>query len=326
MMRNKDDYAIAIRRPDGFIAMEVDFYKGIFGSAAIVTLIKKLPFIRGIFNFVDSLVLGMRSLNYSAMFYDDEGMEPTKFELAMNKLFKGKGDKVLMAVAMVISMLLAMGIFILLPFYLTDWLRSYIEHESWVVVLEGIIRVTIFLLYMVIISLLKDIRRLYAYHGAEHKCISCVERGRPLTLENAMRSSRFHRRCGTSFIFFVIFLSIIIFFFIRTDSIWLRAGLRIALVPFIAGISYEIIRLAGRSDNIFMWILSAPGLLIQRLTTKEPDEGMVEVAIRAVEAVFDWRAFLRVNFAYEAGDDEPTEDNEATGDDGPAGDDDHDLP
>ena len=314
MMKSKDDYAIAIRRPDGFIAIEVDFYKGVFANASAAAIIKKLPFIRGILNFIDSLVLGMRSLNYSAMFYDDEGMEPTKFELAMNKLFKGKGDKVLMAVAMVISMVLAMGIFILLPFYLTDWLRTYIGHESLVVVLEGLIRVTIFLLYVVIISLLKDIRRLYAYHGAEHKCISCVERGRPLTVENAMRSSRFHRRCGTSFIFFVIFLSIIIFFFIRADNIWLRAGLRIALVPFIAGISYEIIRLAGRSDNIFMWILSAPGLLFQRLTTKEPDEGMVEVAIRAVEAVFDWRAFLRENFGYEVRDDEP------------AGDDAHDLP
>jgi uncharacterized protein YqhQ len=158
--------------------------------------------------------------------------------------------------------------------------------------LEGLFRIVIFLLYVVAISLMKDIRRLYAYHGAEHKCINCVEKGRPLTVETAMASSRLHRRCGTSFIFFVIIISIVVFFFIRVDNIWLRAGLRVALVPLIAGISYEIIRWAGRSDNILVKILSAPGLLLQLLTTREPDEKMLEVAIKAIEAVFDWKTYV----------------------------------
>jgi uncharacterized protein YqhQ len=258
-----------------------------------------VPFIRGIFNFVDSLVLGMRTINYSASFYDDGEAEPTKFDKAMDKVFKSKAESILMGITTIVSIMIAIGIFILLPFYLSDWLRTFIHNVSLVLIIEGALRITIFLLYVVAISLVKDIRRLYCYHGAEHKCINCIEKGRPLTVRDVMRSSRLHRRCGTSFMFFVIFVSIIIFFFIRVDNIWLRAGLRIALIPLIAGISYEIIRWAGRSNNILVRILSAPGMLIQRLTTKEPDEQMVEVAIQAVSAIFDWKKYLKESFGYE---------------------------
>ena len=169
-------------------------------------------------------------------------------------------------------------------------------------IIEGAVRILVFLIYVTGISLMKDIRRLYQYHGAEHKCINCIERGRPLTVRNVMKSSRLHKRCGTSFIFFVMIVSIILFFFIRVDHVVLKVCLRILLMPVVAGISYEIIRLAGRSDNIFVRILSAPGMLIQRMTTKEPDESMAEVAIAAVEAVFDWKQYLLDTFGYEVQD------------------------
>ena len=168
-----------------------------------------------------------------------------------------------------------------------------------VAILEGVIRIAIFLIYMVAITLMKDIRRLYMYHGAEHKCINCIEKGRPLTVDDVKRSSRLHKRCGTSFLLLVVMISVICFFFIRVDHMLLKLVIRLALIPVIAGISYEIIRLAGRSDNILVRIISAPGMLMQRLTTKEPDDDMIEVAIAAVEAIFDWKAYLKEEFGYE---------------------------
>lgn len=207
-----------------------------------------------------------------------------------------------MGITTVISVLLAVGIFILLPYFISSFLVGYIRNASLLAIIEGIIRILIFFAYVVGISLMKDIHRLYQYHGAEHKCINCIEKGRPLTVHNVMRSSRIHKRCGTSFMFFVMFVSIVLFFFIRVDNAALRIMLRIALIPVIAGISYEIIRLAGRTDNILVKIISAPGMLLQRLTTKEPDESMVEVAIKSVEAVFDWKEYLKETFGYEVDD------------------------
>ena len=204
-----------------------------------------------------------------------------------------------MGITTLISVALAVGIFILLPFFLSSLLSEHIRNESLLAIIEGIIRILIFFAYVVGISMMKDIHRLYQYHGAEHKCINCIEKGRPLTVRNVMRSSRIHKRCGTSFLFFVMFVSIILFFFIRVDQPLLKLGLRILLIPVIAGISYEIIRLAGRSNNILVKIISAPGMLLQRLTTKEPDESMVEVAIKSVEAVFDWRTYLKEKIGYE---------------------------
>lgn len=206
----------------------------------------------------------------------------------------------MMGLTTVISIVLAVGIFILLPYFLSSLLSDYVRNASLLAIVEGVIRILIFFLYVVGISLMKDIRRLYQYHGAEHKCINCIEKGRPLTVKNVMRSSRYHKRCGTSFMFFVMFVSIILFFFIRVPNPVMKVAVRILLIPVIAGISYEIIRLAGRSDNILVQILSLPGALLQRLTTKEPDESMVEVAMKSVEAVFDWKAYLRENFGYGA--------------------------
>ncbi len=295
MMKNKEEYAIAVRKPDGEIEVEIDIFRGVLPESRI----KKLPFIRGVFNFIESMMLGMKTITYSASFYEDGEAEETAFDRTMDKVFKGQAEKVLMGITTVISVVLAIAIFMLLPYYLSDLLRDHIRNSSLIVILEGAIRIGIFLFYVSAISLMKDIHRLYRYHGAEHKCINCIEKGRPLTVQEAMRSSRLHRRCGTSFMFFVIFISIIIFFFIRVEEPLLRVLLRIALIPVIAGISYEIIRWAGRSNNILVRIFSAPGMLIQRLTTKEPDEQMLEVAIKALEAVFDWKAYQKEAFGYD---------------------------
>lgn len=310
MMKNKDDYAVAIRKPNGEIEVEVDVYRGILRDSTL----KKIPFIRGIFNFLDSMILGMKTINYSASFYEDEEAEETKLDKALNKVSGGRAEKILMGVTTVASIVIAIAVFMLLPYFLSTLLVQYIRNDSLLAIIEGIIRILIFVIYIVAISLMKDIHRLYQYHGAEHKCINCVENGRPLTVHNVMRSSRIHKRCGTSFMFLVVFVSIILFFFIRVQNPALRVVLRIALVPVIAGISYEIIRLAGRSDNIFVKIISAPGMWLQKLTTKEPDREMAEVAIRSVEAVFDWKSYLKDEFGYEVDDswlqDEPGEEEE----------------
>jgi uncharacterized protein YqhQ len=307
MMKNKDDYAVAIRKPDGEIEVEIDVYRGVLHDSKL----KQIPFVRGIFNFADSLILGMKTINYSASFYEDEEAQETGIDKALNKISGGRAEKILMGLTTVFSVVLAVGIFILLPYFLSSLLSGYVRNASLLAIIEGIIRIIIFLLYVTGISLMKDIRRLYQYHGAEHKCINCIEKGRPLTVHNVMRSSRLHKRCGTSFMFLVIFISIILFFFIRVQNPAYRVLLRIALIPVIAGISYEIIRLAGRSENLFVKIISAPGMLLQRLTTKEPDQSMIETAIQSVEAVFDWKAYLKEEFGYEIDDswlvDEETE-------------------
>lgn len=293
MMKNGDKYAVAVRKPDGGIDFNVENYPGVLAGNKL----KKIPFVRGIFNFVDSMILGTRCLNYSASFYEEEE-EETGVDKALDKVSGGNGEKVLTTFVTILSVAMAVGIFIVLPYFLSGLLKDYIRNESLMTIIEGGIRIAIFILYILAISLMKDIRRLFMYHGAEHKCINCMEHGRPLTVRNVKRSSRQHKRCGTSFIFFVYIVSIVLFFFIRVDNTLQKVVLRILLIPVVAGISYEIIRLAGRSNNILVRILSAPGLLVQKLTTKEPDEQMIEVAIAAVEAVFDWRAFLSEKFGY----------------------------
>ncbi len=295
MMKNKEQYAVAVRRPDGEIEVEVEAYHGIIHDSPLL----KAPFIRGIFNFIDSLILGMKSLNFSASFYEDEDAKETAADKAFNTIFKDKAEKVFMGIVTVISVILAIALFMALPYFLTQLLKDYVRNESLLAILEGVIRIIIFVAYIIGISLMKDIKRVYMYHGAEHKCINCIEKGRPLTVRNVMRSSKQHKRCGTSFLLFVMLVSVVLFFFIRVEDPVYRVLLRIALIPVIAGISYEIIRLAGRSNNIIVRIISAPGLWLQRLTTKEPDEDMVEVAIAAVEAVFDWKAYLKDTFGYE---------------------------
>lgn len=312
MMKNQEKYAVAVRKPNGEIAVELENYQGLMHGSKL----KELPFIRGIFNFIDSLVLGMKCLNYSASFYEDDE-EEGKLDKAADKVSGGNGEKLMTTLVTIVSVVLAVGIFVVLPYYLASLFRGFIRNESLMTIIEGVLRILIFLLYVWGISAMKDIRRLYRYHGAEHKCINCIEKGRPLTVHNVMRSSRLHKRCGTSFIFFVLFVSIILFFFIRVENPVQKVALRILLMPVIAGISYEIIRLAGRSDNILVRIISAPGMLIQRMTTKEPDKSMVEVAIAAVEAVFDWKKYLYDNFGYEVDENWMKEDAEDTQEEAP---------
>ena len=299
MMKNKTKYAVAVRKPDGDIDVQVEEYQGVCGDKKFA----KLPLIRGVFAFIDSLVLGMRVTMHSASFYEEEEASPEeKAKEEAKKSSGGRADDIMMGVTVAVSVVIAVALFVLLPFLISDLLGKYIRNTSLVAILEGLLRILIFVGYIAAISLMKDIRRLYMYHGAEHKCINCIERGRPLTVKNVMRSSRQHKRCGTSFLLFVVLVSVIVFFFIRVDNLALKLVLRLLLVPVIAGISYEIIRLAGRCNNILIRIISAPGMWMQRLTTKEPDEDMVAVAIASVEAVFDWRAYLTETFGYEADD------------------------
>lgn len=294
MMKNKDTYSIAIRKPNGRIDVKVEEYK----SKASGAKWKQLPFIRGVFNFIDSMILGISCINYSASFYEDEETQETGFDRLWTKIFGEKAEDALMTFSTILSVALAVGLFVALPYYLSTLLGKVIANETLLLLLEGIIRLFIFLFYVVAIALMKDIRRLYQYHGAEHKCINCIEKGRLLTIENVRKSSRLHKRCGTSFLLFVMFVSILLFFFIRVKHPVLRIVVRILLIPVIAGISYEIIRLAGRSNNILVRIISAPGMLLQKLTTKEPDDDMILVAIAAIEAVFDWKSFFQAEFDY----------------------------
>lgn len=307
MMKNKDKYAVAVRKPNGEIDVDVEEYKGV-GAGSKLT---KLPFIRGIFAFIDSMVIGMKVITYSASFYEEVDEKPGKAEEKIEKILGNKADDIMMGFTVVLSVVIAIALFMLLPFFLSDFLGGYIRNASLIAILEGIIRILIFVGYIVAISVMKDIKRLYMYHGAEHKCINCIEKGRPLTVKDVKRSSRQHKRCGTSFLLFVVLVSVIVFFFIRVDNMALKLVIRIALIPVIAGISYEIIRLAGKSDNILVKVISAPGMLLQKLTTKEPDEDMIEVAIASVEAIFDWRAYLKDTFGYDVDDSwlEDTEDD-----------------
>lgn len=289
MMKNKDKYSVAVRTPEGDIDVAVEEYE----SFAPAKALNRIPFIRGVFNFVDSLILGIRTLNYSAQFYEEE-QDTHKKDKILDRIFKDHTEKILSTVTVIFSIAIAVGLFIVLPYYLSRLLSKVIVSDTALAVLEGVIRVLIFVGYIVLISCMKDIRRVFMYHGAEHKCINCIETGHELTVENVRKSSREHKRCGTSFLFFVIFISVILFIFIRVEDPFARIAIRILLIPVIASISYEIIRLAGRSNNIFVRILSAPGMWLQHLTTREPDDSMIEVGIAAVEAVFEWKEYLRI--------------------------------
>lgn len=302
MMKNGDKYSVAVRKPNGEIEVELDTYHGVLEGSKI----KKIPFIRGVFNFLDSLILGTRSLNFSATFYEDEDEQKNVKDPAK----KARQDKALTTLTTVLAVVLALTLFMALPYYTSVLLGRYVRNASLMAIIEGVIRIVIFILYVAAISLMPDIKRVYRYHGAEHKCINCIEHGHTLTVENVMKSSKQHKRCGTSFLLFVMLVSVILFFFIRVESPAWRLLLRLLLIPVIAGISYELIRLAGRSNHILVKIISAPGLWLQRLTTKEPDEQMVEVAIKAVEAVFDWKQFLREDFNYKFPEDLTQEDIE----------------
>lgn len=297
MMKNKDTYAVAVRKPDGEIEVKKDIYRSITGNWKKLT---QIPFIRGGFNFIDSMILGMSTLTWSASFFEDEEAEEVKTEEDAKKA--KKQEDLMMAGTMVLSFAMAIGIFMILPYFLSGLLKKWVPSYTIRLIFEGIIRIAIFVAYVAGISLMKDIKRLYQYHGAEHKCINCIESGLPLTVENVRKSSKEHKRCGTSFMLFVMIVGIVLLFFVRVESVFMRVLVRIALLPVIAGISYELIKWAGRSENPIVNILSKPGLMLQRLTTKEPDDSMIEVGIQSVEAVFDWKAYLKENFHYQDGE------------------------
>ena len=328
MMRNKDKYAIAVRRSDGSITIEKDTYKGILADSPL----KKIPFVRGVFVFIDSMILGMRCTNYSAEIYAEDEVEESSEENSAgaetqdmdrdrsekqdeqkDEEKESLGEKILMGAVMVFSVILALALFMALPVFLASHVVRLIGNPLLLSLFEGIFRIAIFVAYILLISQMKDIRRLFQYHGAEHKCINCLESGHELTVENASQATRLHKRCGSSFILFVMMVSIVLFFFIRVRNPLARVGIRVLLLPIISGISYELIRFAGSSDNPVIGLLSKPGLWLQGLTTKEPEAEMLEAAIASVEAVFDWRAYLAEEFGITAETKTPMESPVQTG-------------
>ena len=293
MMRHGDDYAVAVRKPDGEIFVQKEEYHSVIKWKALT----KIPFIRGVFNFIDSMVLGIKTLMFSAEFYEDEEEVKSEKELTEEEIAKKeKQEKWMMNATVAISVVIAVAVFMVLPYFLSSLLKPLMPSYHLRTLVEGFVRSGIFSLYIALISRMDDIQRTFMYHGAEHKCINCIEHGLPLTVDNVRISSRQHKRCGTSFLFFVLAISIILLMLIQVESPLMRVIVRIALIPVIAGISYEVLKLAGRSENPIINLLSRPGLAIQKLTTKEPDDSMIEVAIQAVEAVFDWRAYEAENF------------------------------
>jgi uncharacterized protein YqhQ len=294
MMKNQDRYAVAVRKPDHQINVKVENYKSTIKNEKI----RHLPIVRGVVNFVESLVLGMSTLMYSASFFEDEEEDNKKKNLSEEERKKleekeKKQEKALMGGTVAFSIVFALALFFALPYFLSGFFHKVIASETLIALIEGLIRLAIFLGYIAIISLTPDIKRVFMYHGAEHKCINCIEHGMELNVENVRKSSRLHKRCGTSFLLIVMLISIVFFMFIRVDSRILQLVLRLLLIPVIAGVSYEFIRLAGRYDNWFVNALSQPGLWMQRLTTREPEDDMIEVGIASVEAVFDWKKWQK---------------------------------
>ena len=303
MMKNQEKYAVAVRKPDQEIVVETSTYEGLIKNKKI----RNMPILRGVFSFIESLVLGMKTLTFSASFFEEEEDEksgsrkaekragakkPAPTEEEQKKKEK-RQENVLMGGTVAISIVLAVAIFMVLPYYISVFFQRFITSQTLLALLEGVIRLTIFIGYVAAISLMPDIKRVYMYHGAEHKCINCIEQGMDLTVENVRKSSRLHKRCGTSFLLIVMLISIVFFLFIRVDNRILQLLLRLVLIPVSAGVSYEFIRLAGRSDHMLVNLFSKPGLLLQRITTREPDDSMIEVGIASVEAVFDWKAYVK---------------------------------
>ena len=303
MMKNQEKCAVAVRKPDQEIVVETSTYEGLIKNKKI----RNMPILRGVFSFIESLVLGMKTLTFSASFFEEEEEEksgsrkaekragakkPAPTEEEQKKKEK-RQENVLMGGTVAISIVLAVAIFMVLPYYISVFFQRFITSQTLLALLEGVIRLTIFIGYVAAISLMPDIKRVYMYHGAEHKCINCIEQGMDLTVENVRKSSRLHKRCGTSFLLIVMLISIVFFLFIRVDNRILQLLLRLVLIPVIAGVSYEFIRLAGRSDHMLVNLFSKPGLLLQRITTREPDDSMIEVGIASVEAVFDWKSYVK---------------------------------
>lgn len=285
MMRGKTLYAMAVRGPEGNIKLEKTFFTkkrpGFW----------KWPLIRGVVAFVDSMVLGMKIISRSAEMAGMEDMEydqDSKFEKWLENKVGDKLTDYVIGISVVLSLILSIGLFMVLPTFIGGWVNGFLGSNARVrAVIEGFVRIGIFLLYIVLVSQMKDIKRVFMYHGAEHKTINCFESYEELTVENVRKHTRLHKRCGTSFLVLVMIVSMFVFFFVNTNVLWLRVISRILLVPVIAGISYELIKWAGSHDNILVRIVSAPGLALQHITTKEPEDDMIECAIASLKAVLE---------------------------------------
>ncbi len=287
MMKNQKEYSVAVRKPDG----EIEVKKETCRSLRDQSKAANLPVIRGVVTFIESLKTGMKTLNYSTSFYEDEE-EQKKGEQKNNGKKEDVKDSLIMGLILMLAIILAIGIFVVGPFLLSEALKKPLPSPQLRGLIEGVLRVILFVVYVKLISLMKDIKRVFMYHGAEHKCINCVENGEDLTVANVRKQTTVHKRCGTSFLLIVMFVSILFFMFIVVGNVWLRMLLRILLIPVIAGLAYEFIRFAGSHDNAVINVLSKPGLMLQGLTTAEPTDDMIEVAIASVEAVFDWKEFI----------------------------------
>ena len=324
MMKNKDQYAVAVRKPNNEIVVEKNTHKDFSDKVRLF----KLPIFRGMLAFVDSLLVGIKVINFSSSFIEEEeeitkekksgkskgkktedkdfvieeisiadNVEDTNTDTDRTKekdeLKKtDKSDALLMVAAVVLSIGLSVTLFMILPVLVSGLLSNLIKNKFVNTLLEGVLRLVIFIGYVFAASLMPEIKRVFMYHGAEHKTINCLENGFELTVENVKWQSKQHKRCGTSFMLLVMLISLAFFMLIPTQNLWLRILSRVLLVPVIAGVSYEFIRLAGKSESKLVHILSKPGLWLQGLTTREPDDAMIEVAIQSVETVFDWKSFL----------------------------------
>ena len=284
MMRGKKVYTVAVRKPDGEIVID----KQPVHTLADRYPILRWPILRGVLAFIESMIIGVKTLTYSAEFFEtEEEVKPSKVDTWLEKKLGDKLNDFLIGFTVVVAILLSIGLFMVAPLLITRLIHNWIPTGRLRSAVEGIIRILLFLSYILLISRMKDIQRVFQYHGAEHKTINCYEKGLPLTVENAKKQTRLHKRCGTSFLLIVMLVSIFIFMLIDIDNMWLRFLSRIAFVPLIAGLSYEVIRFAGRSDSFLVRFISYPGMGLQRLTTAEPDEEQLAVAICAMKGVLE---------------------------------------
>lgn len=284
MMRGIDKIAIVIRKSDGSLVTKVDpIEKNFFSKFA------KIPILRGIFAFFASMIVGIKALNYSAEFYEEgDGVEKGKFEVWMEKKFGDAADKIFVGISMLFALVITFIFFIALPAVVSSGLRGIISSNLLLSLSEGVFKFALFLGYVVLISKMKEVNRVFQYHGAEHKSIRCYEAKEALTPENAAKHSRLHPRCGTSFLLIIVVLSTVIFAFLGNfDEPVVRIGLKLMFMPAVAGLAYEVIRYAGKHDSVIVDIISWPGMMFQKITTAEPDLLQLEVAIESLKAVID---------------------------------------
>lgn len=284
MMRGYKSIAISVRKPDGEIETKIEKTNPILRKAFF-----RLPLIRGVFALIDSMIIGIKAITYSAEIASPEDFEDDKLQIWLNDKFGEKGEKIFMGITVLFSLFLAVFMFGILPSFFVGFLKSFSFDTIYLSISEGLLKLLMFVGYIVLISRMKEIRRVFEYHGAEHKTIACYEAMKPLVPKNAAEHSRLHPRCGTSFLFYVMAISIVLFSFVTWSSIWVRVALKLLLLPLVSGAAYEVIKLSGKfPENSFFKSLSWPGLMLQKLTTREPDEDQLEVAIAAMNAVLDY--------------------------------------